>query len=121
MPEIIYAIIIKQIASDEKTYQEEFYRKLFGDNFEGITIDRNTDGYTCSILFEQKTNIQSHGGSKALGQALIYITCFNRDGIPVPAKICLVGQEKQKCYIYDSGSSDETDISYGNISYNVCK
>ena len=67
-----------------------------------IKVDRSTDGYTKGIIFEHKTNIQSYGESKALGQALIYLTRFNRDGIPVPAKICLVGQEEQKCYIYNT-------------------
>lgn len=61
-----------------------------------------TDGYTRGIIFEQKNNIQSYGESKALSQALIYLARFNRDGIPVPAKICLVGQEEKKCYIYDT-------------------
>lgn len=96
------AIISKQINSDEKTYQGEFYKNLFGEDYEGLFVDRSTDGYTRGILFEHKTNIQSYGESKALGQALIYLTRFNRDGVPVPAKICLVGQEEQKCYIYDT-------------------
>ena len=96
------AIISKIFDSDEKTWQGEFYRSLFGDSFEGIKVDRSTDGYTKGILFEHKQNVQSYGESKALGQALIYLTRFNRDGIPVPAKICLVGQEEQKCYVYDT-------------------
>lgn len=96
------ALITKSFASDEKTWQNEFYSNLFGDDFDGITIDRSTDGYTRGILFEHKTNIQSYGESKALGQALIYLARFNRDGVPVPAKICLVGQEEQKCYVYDT-------------------
>ena len=98
------AVIAKLFDSDEKTWQGEFYRNLFGDEYDGITVDRSTDGYTRGILFEHKTNIQSYGESKALGQALIYLTRFNRDGIPVPAKICLVGQEEQKCYIYDTAN-----------------
>ena len=96
------AVIAKSFDTDEKSWQGEFYRTLFGDELEGITVDRSTDGYTRGILFEQKTNVQSYGESKALGQALIYLARFNRDGIPVPAKICLVGQEEQKCYIYDT-------------------
>ena len=96
------AIITKSFNADEKSWQTDFYVNLFGDELEGVTIDRSTDGYTRGIIFEQKTNIQSYGESKALGQALIYLARFNRDGIPVPAKICLVGQEDKKCYIYDT-------------------
>lgn len=96
------AIISNKINSDEKTHQGEFYKNLFVEDYEGLSVDRSTDGYTRGILFEHKTNIQSYGESKALGQALIYLTRFNRDGVPVPAKICLVGQEEQKCYIYDT-------------------
>lgn len=98
------AVITKLINSDEKTWQGEFYRNLFGEDYDGINVDRSTDGYTKGIIFEHKTNIQSYGESKALGQALIYLTRFNRDGISVPAKICLVGQEEQKCYIYDTAN-----------------
>ena len=98
------AVIAKLFNSDEKTWQGEFYHNLFGNDYDGITIDRSTDGYTRGILFEHKANIQSYGESKALGQTLIYLTRFNRDGIPVPAKICLVGQEEQKCYIYDTAN-----------------
>ena len=47
------AIITNQINSDEKTYQGEFYKNLFGEDFEGLSIDRSTDGYTRGILFEQ--------------------------------------------------------------------
>ncbi len=96
------AIITKAIESDEKTWQGEFYRILFGDDLDGIAVDRSTDGYTRGIIFEHKSNVRSYGESKALSQALIYLTRFNRDGIPVPAKICLVGQEEQKCYIYET-------------------
>lgn len=98
------AVITKLFNSDEKTWQGEFYRNLFGNDYEGISVDRSTDGYTRGILFEHKTNIQSYGESKALGQALIYLARFNRDGVPVPAKICLVGQEEQKCYIFDTAN-----------------
>ena len=96
------AVISTSITTDEITWQKEFYKILFGEDSEEIIIDRNTDGYTRGIIFEHKTNIQSYGESKALSQALIYLTRFNRDGVPVPAKICLVGQEEQKCYIYDT-------------------
>lgn len=96
------ATITKSFSADEKSWQMDFYNNLFGDNLEGITIDRSTDGYTRGIIFEHKTNVQSYGESKALGQALIYLARFNRDGVPVPAKICLVGQEDKKCYIYDT-------------------
>lgn len=96
------AVITKTITADERTWQAEFYKTLFGEDTEELKIDRSTDGYTRGILFEHKTNIRSYGESKALGQALIYLTRFNRDGVPVPAKICLVGQEEQKCYIYDT-------------------
>ena len=98
------AVIAKVFNSDEKTWQGEFYRNLFVVEYDGIKVDRSTDGYTRGILFEHKINIQSYGESKALGQALIYLARFNRDGIPVPAKICLVGQEEQKCYIYDTAN-----------------
>lgn len=98
------AVITKLFNTDEKTFQGEFYRNLFGEDSEDISIDRSTDGYTRGILFEHKTNVQSYGESKALSQALIYLTRFNRDGVPVPAKVCLVGQEEQKCYIYDTAN-----------------
>lgn len=97
MPEIKATVY-----TDEKTWQTRFYELLFGPDSEEITVGRSTDGYTRGILFEHKTNVQSYGESKALGQALIYLSRFNRDGIPVPAKICLVGQEEQKCYVYDT-------------------
>lgn len=94
--------ITTTVLTDERTWQGEFYKNLFGEDSDEITIDRSTDGYTKGILFEHKTNVQSYGESKALSQALIYLTRFNRDGLPVPAKICLVGQEEQRCYIYDT-------------------
>ena len=72
------AVITKLFNSDEKTWQGEFYRNLFGDDYEGISVDRSTDGYTRGILFEHKTNIQSYGESKALGQALIYPELFTQ-------------------------------------------
>ena len=96
------ALITQTVNADERTWQAKFYDTLFGEDPEDIKIDRSTDGYTKGILFEHKTNMRSYGESKALGQALIYLARFNRDGVPVPAKICLVGQEEQKCYIYDT-------------------
>lgn len=98
------AKITQTISSDEKTYQVKFYESIFGENnLKGnISIDRSTDGYTKGIIFEHKTNVKSYGQSKALSQALIYLTRFNRDGIPVPAKICLVSQNEGKCYIYNT-------------------
>lgn len=96
------AIITTNMVTDEVTYQQEFYRQLYGDNWtDFITVDRNTDGYTQGILFEHKQNIISYGEAKALGQAIIYLTRFNRDGIPVPRYVCLVSQDEQKVYVYD--------------------
>ena len=95
--------ITTTVLTDERTWQGEFYKALYGDNYtESVSIDRSTDGYTPGVLFEHKINLQSTGRDKPLSQALIYLTRFNRDGIPVPAKICLVGQEDGKCYIYDT-------------------
>ena len=99
------AIAIGIVNADERTWQGKFYENLFGDTYleDGqISIDRNTDGYTRGILFEHKQNVKSYGESKALSQALIYLCRFNRDGVPVPAKICLVGQDDKCCYIYDT-------------------
>ena len=96
-----------EIKTDEITYQDYFYEKLFGPN-NNIKTDRNTDGYTDGILFEHKLNVTSYGEAKALGQAIIYLTRFNRDGIPVPKFVCLVSQEEEKCFIYDT----ENYISY---------
>ncbi len=95
--------IVKTITTDERTWQEEFYKSIFGEEYtDYITVDRSTDGYTKGIIFEHKTNIRSYGTNKALSQALVYLTRFNRDGIPVPAKICLVSQDECKCYIYNT-------------------
>ena len=91
------------ITIDEKTYQEEFYYMLFDDNWADIVnISRNTDGFTSGVLFEHKKNINSYGHAKALGQALIYLSRFNRDGIPVPRYTCLVSQDEEICYFYDN-------------------
>ena len=112
------AVIEQTIEADERTWQNNFYNLLFGEENDQIKVDRSTDGYTRGILFEHKTNVQSYGESKALGQALIYLTRFNRDGIPVPAKICLIGQEEEKCYVYDTENYMEivNDIpKYANL------
>ncbi len=91
------------ITIDEKTYQEEFYYMLFGDEwFNIVNIARNTDGYTNGIIFEQKKNASNYGHAKALGQAIIYLTRFNRDGIPIPRYTCIVSQDEETCYFYDN-------------------
>ena len=47
------AIITTNMVTDEVTYQQEFYRQLYGDNWNDfVTVDRNTDEYTQGILFE---------------------------------------------------------------------
>lgn len=43
----------------------------------------------------------SYGEAKALSQAIIYLTRFNRDGVPVPRYVCLVSQEEKKIFVYD--------------------
>ena len=89
---------------DERSYQDEFYSCLYGDNDkwkEYVNVDRSTDGYTEGILFEHKTNVTSYGEAKALSQAIIYLTRFNRDGVPVPRYVCLVSQEEEKIFVYD--------------------
>ena len=96
------ARITSSIVTDEKTWQTQFYETVFGNDIESVHVDRSTDGYTTGIIFEHKQNVTSYGKNKALSQALIYLTRFNRDGIPVPSKICLVSQDEQKCFIYDS-------------------
>lgn len=101
------ALIVNKVNADEKTWQGKFYEMIFGVDYlesEKIKIDRSTDGYTQGIIFEHKQNVRSYGESKALSQALIYLCRFNRDGIPVPAKICLVGQDDKTCYIYDTSN-----------------
>lgn len=92
------------IRTDEKTFQIRFYEAIFGENnLDGnINIDRNTDGYTKGIIFEHKTNVIAYGRSKALSQALIYLTRFNASGHPVPAKIMLICQDRQIAYVYDA-------------------
>lgn len=103
--------ITTTVLTDERTWQGEFYKALYGEDYTNyVSVDRSTDGYTDGILFEHKTNLQNTGLNKPLSQALIYLKRFNRDGFPVPAKICLVGQEDEKCYIYDT----EKYMSYIN-------
>lgn len=95
------AQISQTINTDEKTYQISFYQSIFGDDWESfVNIDRSTDGYTKNILFEHKQNVTAYGRSKALSQALIYLSRFNANGIPVPEKIMLVSQDEQYIYIY---------------------
>lgn len=98
-----------EIKTDEITYQDYFYEKLYGPE-NNIKRDRSTDGYTDGILFEHKLNVTSYGEAKALSQAIIYLTRFNRDGVPVPKFVCLVSQEEEKCFIYDM----ENYLSYIN-------
>lgn len=80
---------------NEKDFQLLFYQSIFGDNWRlKVWIDRETDGHMGGILFEHKKNLTSYGIPKALGQALIYLSRFNRDGIPVPRYTCLVSQDE---------------------------
>lgn len=88
---------------DEVTYQMLFYSTMIPDNVK-LNIDRSTDGYTNGIIFEHKLNVKGYGMSKALSQALIYLSRFNRDGIPVPSKIMLVSQDENKVYMYDANN-----------------
>lgn len=115
------SLITTTINSDEKTYQIRFYESIFGaNNLEGnISMDRSTDGYTKGIIFEHKTNVAAYGRSKALSQALIYLTRFNADGIPIPSKIILVCQDKQIAYIYDA--NEYIDIINNIPKYSVMK
>ena len=88
---------------DERSYQEIFYEKVFGKNWRTkIHLDRSTDGYLSGILFEHKKNVKSYGLARALGQALIYLSRFNRDGVPVPRYTCLVSQDEEICYFIDN-------------------
>ena len=96
------AVITTSVSTDEKTWQIKFYEAVFGSDIEQVTVDRSTDGYTKGIIFEHKQNVSSYGKSKTLSQALIYLSRFNRDGIPVPARICLVSQDEGKCFIYNT-------------------
>ena len=85
----------------EKTYQVEFYKAIWGDEWaDFVSVDKSTDGYTEHILFEHKQNVTAFGRSKALSQALIYLARFNANGQPVPEKIMLVSQDEHERYIY---------------------
>ena len=52
-------------------------------------------------IHKHKTNVTSYGEAKTLSQAIIYLTRFNRDGLPVPRYVCLVSQEEEKMFVYD--------------------
>lgn len=94
---------------DEKTFEINFYTAIFGPDFANkVTIDRSTDGYTDGILFEHKQNLMTYGRARALSQALIYLSRFNVDGIPVCGKIALPDHEGRKMYLYDV--ADYADI-----------
>lgn len=90
------------VQTDEVSFSLNFYSQVFNNGLNDVTMARSTDGYTQNILFEHKQNVTSYGKSKALSQAIIYLARFNRDGVPIPAKICLVSQDENKCFIYDS-------------------
>ncbi|WP_279144569.1 hypothetical protein [Helicobacter pullorum] len=90
------------VQTDEVSYSLNFYSQIFDNGLDDVTIAKNTDGYTQNVIFEHKQNVTSYGKNKALSQAIIYLTRFNRDGVPIPAKICLVSQDENKCFIYDS-------------------
>lgn len=97
------AIINTSVITDEITTQKQFYKLFYGTDWENIVnLDRNTDGYTRDIFYEHKTNAQHYGIYKALSQAIIYLTKFNMEGVPIPAKICIVGQEDKRVYIYNT-------------------
>ena len=99
--------IENSIMTDEITYQSLFYERILGDDIE-VHIDRSTDGYIDGTIFEHKQNVTSYGRSRTLSQALIYLTRFNRDGIPVPKNIMLVSQDEKKIYLYNA--NDYIDI-----------
>lgn len=90
------------IQTDEVSFQVNFYTQIFPNGLYDVNISKNTDGYTNNIIFEHKQNVTSYGKAKALSQALIYLARFNRDGVPIPAKICLVSQDEKLCFIYDA-------------------
>lgn len=94
---------IKNAGISEKDYQVLFYQSIFGSEWQlKVQVDRETDGYMGGILFEHKKNLSSYGVSKAYGQALVYLSRFNRDGIPVPRYTCLVDQDRCECYFIDN-------------------
>lgn len=95
--------IIRDVHTDEEDYQIEFYKQLYGDEYYNeVLLDRSTDGHTPGILFEHKPNVTSYGLGKALSQAIVYLSRFNRDGVPVPKWTILVSQNEEVCYIYDN-------------------
>ncbi len=97
--------IVNPLMVDEVTYQTRFYDEVFNDKrFDDaeLHLDRSTDGYIDGTIFEHKQNVTSYGRSKALSQALIYLSRFNRDGVPVPKNIMLVSQDEEKVYLYDA-------------------
>ncbi len=90
---------------DEVTYQQFFYKSLLGDSWlDWIKLDINTDGYMNGLIFEHKRNITSYGKSKPLSQALIFLSRFNLNGIPVPKYTILVSQEENKVFIYNNNN-----------------
>ena len=91
----------QSLTVDEVSYQYNFYDKILPSDVH-ITYGKNTDGYIPGTLFEHKNNVSSVGRAFALSQALIYLTRFNRDGMPVPKNIMLVSQSENKVYLYDS-------------------
>ena len=102
------------IQTDEVSFQINFYSQVFPNGLDDVNITRSTDGFTNNIIFEHKQNVTSYGKGKALSQALIYLARFNRDGIPIPAKICLVSQDESKCLISDT-------IDYVDYAFLNCK
>lgn len=88
--------------TNEVSFQRKFYTQIFDNGVDDVTIARNTDGYTPNIIFEHRQNVTSCGKDKILSQVIIYLARFNRDGVPIPAKICLVSQDENKCFIYDT-------------------
>ena len=92
-------IIISSSTLDETSYQYNFYNKFC---LKDVTIARNTDGYQDGTIFEHKINVMSYGMSRTLSQALIYLVRFNQDGLPIPKNICLVSQNEEKVYVFDS-------------------
>ena len=105
---------------DEISYQVKFYKTFYGKKWDTLVhLDRNTDGYTDNIFFEHKKDVSKYGIYKSLSQAILYLTKFNMEGVPVPAKIALVSQAKGQIYIYETKNylSYIEDIEqYGSLS-----
>lgn len=103
------AIINNKVETGELTFQKLFYQQFYGMDWrEKVNYDRNTDGYTKDIFFEHKDDIKGSGTYLALSQALIYLARFNMDGVPIPAKICIVNQAAQDVLVYKT--ADYMDI-----------